>query len=106
MPRLRPGALVHGHDILIPNDYPTEWSRRLYNEQYLIAAMLMCGEPPFRIIAPCAFMCQDRALSERVRHVFEARKPDGQSIPVSYENYALSRGMSFWVEMTSRHSPW
>jgi len=100
MPRLKPGVLTHLHDIFIPNDYPAAWGRRLYNEQYLLAAMLMCGEPPFRVIAPCAFICQDDALSERVKAIFKARLPHSRDIPLYYDNDARSPGVSFWLEMT------
>ena len=43
LPRLRPGVLVHIHDIFFPHDYPVEWliNRRLaLNEQYLLEAFL------------------------------------------------------------------
>lgn len=38
LPRLKPGVLVHIHDIWLPYDYPPEWSSRYYSEQYLLAA--------------------------------------------------------------------
>jgi predicted O-methyltransferase YrrM len=44
LPRLRPGVLVHVHDIFLPAEYPRSWlveERRFYNEQYLLAAFLM-----------------------------------------------------------------
>lgn len=44
LPNLPPGVYVHFHDIFLPDDYPREWRWRGYNEQCLIAAMLMCGE--------------------------------------------------------------
>lgn len=42
LPRLRPGVLVHIHDIFLPFEYPREWIRRRYfwNEQYLLHAFL------------------------------------------------------------------
>lgn len=100
MPRLKAGVLVHFHDIYLPDDYPQAWSRRLYNEQYLLAAMLLCGEPPFRVIVPCAFICQDGSLRERLKKIFRARPPYDRDIPLSYANDARSPGVSFWLEMT------
>jgi hypothetical protein len=35
-PRLKPGVVVHSHDVFLPYDYPDEWSDRFYNEQYLL----------------------------------------------------------------------
>ncbi len=43
MPSLPPGALVHIHDIFLPDDYPTTWDWRGYNEQLGVAPMLAGG---------------------------------------------------------------
>ena len=43
LPRLRPGVLVHVHDILLPDAYPPEWAWRGYNEQLLAGALLQGG---------------------------------------------------------------
>ncbi len=43
LPRLRPGVLVHVHDIFLPGDYPRDWvlgEHRFWNEQYLLQAFL------------------------------------------------------------------
>ena len=43
LPTLRPGVIVHAHDIFTPRDYPQEWvvdRVRLWNEQYLLEAFL------------------------------------------------------------------
>jgi hypothetical protein len=44
LPRLRPGVLVHLHDVFLPQEYPREWvlgsARRFWNEQYLLQAFL------------------------------------------------------------------
>ena len=43
LPRLRPGVLVHIHDIHFPSDYPKDLvleSRRFWTEQYLLQAFL------------------------------------------------------------------
>ena len=43
LPRLRPGVLVHFHDIFLPYDYPRAWLARgtYVNEQYLVHALLV-----------------------------------------------------------------
>lgn len=46
LPLLAPGVLVHVHDIFTPRDYPARWivdEVRLYNEQYLVEALLTGG---------------------------------------------------------------
>jgi len=43
LPRLKPGVLVHVHDILYPFEYPAEWvidEKRSWNETYFIRAFL------------------------------------------------------------------
>jgi predicted O-methyltransferase YrrM len=44
LPRLKPGVLVHVHDIFWPADYPDEWifeRGQTWNEQYVLQAFLM-----------------------------------------------------------------
>lgn len=43
LPRLAAGTLVHIHDMLLPDDYPAEWTWRGYNEQSGVAALLGSG---------------------------------------------------------------
>jgi hypothetical protein len=43
IPRLRPGVMVHVHDIFLPDEYPKVWAidqGRNWNEQYLLRAFL------------------------------------------------------------------
>jgi hypothetical protein len=43
LPRIRPGVVVHVHDILMPLEYPKPWvldCRRFWNEQYLLQTFL------------------------------------------------------------------
>jgi hypothetical protein len=50
-PRLRPGVLVHLHDIYYPFEYPRAWiyEGRAWNENYLLRAFLMYN-PEFAIV--------------------------------------------------------
>jgi predicted O-methyltransferase YrrM len=44
LPRLKPGVLVHVHDVFWPSDYPDEWifeRGQTWNEQYVLQAFLM-----------------------------------------------------------------
>ena len=44
LPRLRPGVLIHFHDMFYPNDYPRQWlleRRQSWSEQFLLQAFLM-----------------------------------------------------------------
>lgn len=43
LPRLKPGVIVHVHDIFFPFEYPRDWvmdELRFWNEQYLLQAFL------------------------------------------------------------------
>jgi predicted O-methyltransferase YrrM len=47
LPRLRPGVLVHFHDIFLPDEYPRSWAlelRRFWSEQYLVHAFLLFND--------------------------------------------------------------
>jgi Methyltransferase domain len=53
LPVLRPGVIVHVHDIFSPRDYPSEWVKQrmlLWNEQYLLEGFLT-GNDSWKIIA-------------------------------------------------------
>jgi hypothetical protein len=51
LPRLRPGVLVHFHDVFYPFEYPREWiyEGRAWNEAYLVRAFLLFN-PSFEIL--------------------------------------------------------
>jgi predicted O-methyltransferase YrrM len=43
LPLLRSGVVVHVHDIMLPYEYDALFSARNYNEQYLLAGLLLGG---------------------------------------------------------------
>lgn len=49
VPRLDSGAIIHIHDVVLPDPYPEIWHWRGYNEQLIVAQMLTGGgfEPLF-----------------------------------------------------------
>ena len=61
IPRLRPGVLVHVHDVFLPYDYPAEWIERRwdFSEQYLVQVMLDCSTK-FEVIWPGYYVQQCR----------------------------------------------
>jgi uncharacterized UPF0146 family protein len=47
LPQIKTGVIIHIHDIFTPRHYPRQWTHleyRLWNEQYLLEAMLMSGD--------------------------------------------------------------
>jgi hypothetical protein len=97
LPRLKPGILIHVHDIFLPADYPEDWNQSLFAEQYLLAAMLLCGAPPFRVVFPSYFICTDQGLSVRARALLEARG-SAKALPFAYPNAGKTLSSSFWIE--------
>jgi hypothetical protein len=63
LPRLRPGVIVHIHDIFLPYDYPPDWIERYYTEQYLLAVALLAPQPDLDVVFPAQFVRRDPALS-------------------------------------------
>jgi len=60
LPRLRPGVVVHIHDIFSPRDYPKQWLVdwvRFWNEQYVLEAFLS-ENPHWKIIGSLNHLCQ------------------------------------------------
>ena len=95
LPRLKPGVLVHIHDIFWPEDYPASWRERYYSEQYVLGAMLLFKVPAFRVVLPNRFVCQEPVLADVVRELF--RSPGGhRDIPFEYPSGIPA--VSFWLE--------
>jgi len=58
LPHLKPGVLVHLHDIFLPAEYPPEWIRELrffWTEQYLLHAFLAFNRE-FEVLWPAHAM--------------------------------------------------
>jgi hypothetical protein len=87
LPRLRPGVLVHIHDIALPFDYPPDWGPHFFSEQYLLAAYLLGGGSRFDVVLPNAFIRSQPDL-----HGVLAPLRQQQSL----KDDALD-GMSFWL---------
>ena len=60
LPALRPGVLVHVHDIFLPRDYPREWvavQKKFWTEQYLLQAFLAFNSR-FEVLLALAYLSQ------------------------------------------------
>ena len=59
LPRLRPGVIVHIHDVFLPWDYPEEWvlGGRGWNEQYLVRSFLAFNST-FKVLLGVAWLCR------------------------------------------------
>ena len=62
MPRVRPGTIVHVHDINLPYDYPN-WALNWYwNEQFLLMAMFLGAGDKIKPLAPTCYICKEEDL--------------------------------------------
>lgn len=77
LPVLKPGVIIHFHDIFTPKDYLDEWihkDKRLWNEQYLLEAFLSFNSK-FEIIGAVNY------LSHNHKKMFEIKCPVFKSQP-------------------------
>jgi hypothetical protein len=102
LPRLKPGILVHVHDVFLPFDYIPRFAGRQYNEQYMLALFLLYARP--KIALPNYFVCADPELREMVRDIFRAPE-GGTDISLHYRNIPELTGVSFWFGTPHRGPP-
>lgn len=63
LPRLKPGVIVHIHDVYLPYDYPQFMCDRFYSEQYGLAMYLLANPRRYQTLWPGYFIYEDEALS-------------------------------------------
>lgn len=84
--RLKPGVIVHIHDIFTPRDYLEKWivkDQKLWDEQYLLEAF-MCFNSEFRVIGALNYLA----------HNF--RDALGAACPV-FDQDSAAEPRSFWI---------
>jgi len=89
LPRLKPGVLVHIHDIELPYDYLPERAHWYYSEQYLLAASLLAGHRNYRVVLPTAYISREQDMLGLINPLW-----------LQLPGVAF-RGNSFWLEITS-----
>lgn len=96
LPRLKPGVLVHLHDIFLPLDYKPWWKYQFYphrywNEQYLLAASLLAGHCGYEIVLPNHYV----SITSQLAGVLDSfwQNPQLAEVPRG--------GSSFWIETRS-----
>jgi hypothetical protein len=93
LPRLKPGVLIHIHDVFLPYDYPPEWHDRFYNEQYLLACVLLTLKPAYEIHLANTFITYDPQLNSLVSQLF-----DHPAMAAAANcGWASRSGWSFWM---------
>lgn len=88
LPRLRPGVMVHFHDVWWPEDYNDAWAGRLYNEQYLLGILLLFGKG-YEILYSSNYVTLDPELSKEYEGVSRFLSNVGRA----------KRGGSIWMKL-------
>lgn len=93
LPRLRPGVLVHIHDIFLPLDYKPWWLERFYphrywSEQYLLAASLLAGHNNYEILLPAHYVSITPEIASTLDDFW--KQPQLAGVPRG--------GSSFWIQ--------
>ncbi|HEU0023028.1 MAG TPA: class I SAM-dependent methyltransferase, partial [Thermoleophilaceae bacterium] len=82
VPRLRPGVVVHIHDIFLPWDYPEDWVLvgRGWNEQYLVQSFLAFNDS-FEVLLAMGWLSRahPELLTERIPD-FDRQRDGGGSL--------------------------
>lgn len=88
IPRVRPGVVIHVHDIFLPWEYPQEWvlGGRGWNEQYLLQSFLSFNDA-FEVVLGVAW------LAHHHRELLVAGLPGGAAA-------MGDGGGSFWMRRT------
>ncbi len=87
LPFLRPGVIVHIHDIYLPYDYPQFMCDRFYSEQYMLAAFILANSEKYQPLLPNYFVSEDRELSGLLEPLWAHKNLEGVE----------RHGGSFWL---------
>jgi hypothetical protein len=99
LPRLKPGVILHVHDIMLPLDYPPVWTGRYYSEQYLLACWLLANPQRFTLMLSNAFVSIDRELQVHAAPLWDEPGFAGARAMASAVMKEFM-GQSFWARLT------
>jgi hypothetical protein len=88
VPFLKPGVIVHVHDVYLPDDYPLALADRLWSEQYLLASFILAKPEMFAPIFSSHWYSRNEPNSHRIDPEIEVRRPD------------IDGGSSLWLRVT------
>ncbi len=89
LPALKPGVIVHVHDIYLPYDYPQFMCDRFYSEQYGLAIAILANPKRYQPIFPAYFISEDTQLSASISGIWN--HPNTQGVE--------RHGGSFWLKI-------
>jgi len=98
LPRLKPGVIVHVHDIFLPFEYRRDWVMdefRFWSEQYLLQAFLTFNSE-FEVLMA------NRYLAHRYLGDLKAAFPSLEKLKATLPNSVRWGGGSFWMRRKLR----
>ncbi|MEI6575035.1 MAG: class I SAM-dependent methyltransferase [Bacteroidota bacterium] len=90
LPFLKPGVVVHVHDIYLPYDYPNFMAERFYNEQYMLAGMILANPERYQPIMPNYYVSRTAELHKIMTPVWNHPALAGVE----------QHGGSFWMRIS------
>ena len=97
LPRLKPGVIVHVHDIFLPFEYRRDWvvdEFRFWNEQYLLQAFLTLNSE-FEVLMA------NRYLAHKYLEDLKAAFPTLENLKANLASSVRWDGGSFWMRRKS-----
>lgn len=70
LPQLKPGVIVHIHDVYLPYDYPQFMCDRFYTEQYGLAMYILANPNKYKTVFPCYFVSEDKKLAKQLSPIW------------------------------------
>ncbi|MEW6329839.1 MAG: class I SAM-dependent methyltransferase [Pseudomonadota bacterium] len=70
LPRIKPGVIVHIHDIVLPWDYPETFRYWYWNEQYMLAVYMMAAQDSLLPMLPTTFVCRSPLFEQQFAQPF------------------------------------
>jgi len=91
LPRVASGVNLGFHDVFLPYDYPPEWERLYYSEQYLLAVFLLFASKRYFVQLPAYHVSK----SEELFKILDLLWTSANFIGVE------THGASFWLKLRS-----
>ena len=71
VPQLKPGVVIHIHDIVLPYDYHEMFSDWYWNEQYILAAYLLAAQEKVKILMPSKFVSETPEFKQIIEPILQ-----------------------------------
>ena len=103
LPRLKPGVIVHIHDIMLPYDYPKEWKDRYFSEQYLLGCWLLANPKRLQLMLSNVFVTFDPELSRQIAPVWDNPR-FSRAKNASLQAMKQFMGQSIWARVGAAYA--